>query len=153
MKKLFVLFSSILILTSSFAYRPPSVDEQLLRSFAINFPNAQKVIWQELQEAYIVSFIEDGIRIRITYLRNGNVTHLIRYYQEENLPLDIRFTIKQKFPKKTIFGVIEENLISNIQNLSKIIYHVTLEDESSWTKIKVEKHKRPKVVDKFNKQI
>src|SRR5687767_7018265 len=103
MKKLFVLFSSILILTSSFTYRPPSVDEQLLRSFAINFPNAKKVIWQELQEAYIVSFIEDGIRIRITYLRNGDVTHLIRYYQEENLPLDIRFTIKQKFPSKTIY--------------------------------------------------
>lgn len=95
MKKLFVLFSSLLISFYSFAYAPPKIDEQLLKSFAIQFPHAQKVIWQELEKAYAVSFIEDGIRVKIVYLRDGTVTHFLRYYLEENLSLDIRLAIKK----------------------------------------------------------
>lgn len=153
MKKLFVLLGSMLIMISSFANVPADIDEQLLRSFAFNFPKAQKVVWQELDEAYVVSFIEDDIRVRITYLRNGAVTYIIRYYFEKNLPLDVRLNIKKQFPDKKIFGIIEENLISNIENRNKIVYHVKLEDERSWYTVKVQKNKKLKLVEKLNKDI
>jgi hypothetical protein len=151
MKKLFILIGSVLMMISSFAYAPANIDEQLLRSFAFNFPNAQKVVWQEHDEAYVVSFTEDDIRMRITYLRNGEVTHILRYYYEQNLPLTIRLNIKKQFPDKKIFGVIEENLISNVENRSKIVYHVKLEDERNWYTIKIQKNKRVKLTEKLNK--
>ena len=151
MKKLFVLFSALLIILNSFGYAPPKIDDQILQTFAVQFPHAQKVVWQEADESYIVSFIEDGIRVRIVYLKDGSVTHLLRYYLEENLPLDIRLDVKKKFPDKNIFGIVEENIVSNIENRSKTYYFIKLEDENSWLTIKAEKHKRPKVVEKLNK--
>jgi hypothetical protein len=153
MKKLFVLIGSVLIMISSFAYAPANIDEQLLRSFAFNFPKAQRVVWHELDDAYVVSFIEDDIRVRITYLKDGAVTHIIRYYLEQNLPLDIRLNIKKQFPDKKIFGIIEENLISNLENRNKIIYHVKLEDERSWYTVKVQKNRKLKLGEKLNKEI
>lgn len=151
MKKLFVLFSALLIIFTSFGNTPVKIDDQILQTFAVQFPHAQKVIWQESDESYIVTFIEDGIRVRIVYLRNGSINHFLRYYLEENLPLDIRLNIKKKFPGRTIHGVIEENIVSNIENRSRTFYYVKLEDENSWLTIKTERHKKLKVVEKLNK--
>jgi hypothetical protein len=151
MKKLFVLFSALLIIVNSFGNTPIKIDDQILQTFAVQFPHAQKVVWQESNESYIVSFVEDGIRVRIVYLRNGNVTHFLRYYLEENLPLDIRLDVKKKFPGKDIYGIVEENLVSNIENRSKTAYFIKLQDENSWLTIKAERHRKPRVVEKLNK--
>ena len=153
MKKLFILSSALLIFFNSFASAPTKIDDQILQTFAVQFPHAQKVIWQEAKESYIVTFIEDGIRVRIVYLKDGSVNHFLRYYLEENLPLDIRLNIKKKFPGRNIHGVIEENIESNIENRSRTFYYVKLEDENSWLTVKAERHKRLKVVEKLNKHI
>ena len=80
MKKFFVLLVSVFIFLTASSNNPVKIDEQLLQSFAAQFPNAQKVVWQELEEAYTVSFVEDEIRVRVVYLRNGALTHFLRYY-------------------------------------------------------------------------
>ena len=153
MKKLLIVFASLLIAVSSYAHNPIHIDEQVLRSFELQFPNAQKVNWQESADAYLVSFVEDGIRVRIVYLRNGALTHFLRYYFEENLPLDLRLNLKSKYPGKTIYGVTEENLVSNIQNQSRTVYYVKLEDASSWFTVKVQKNRKMKVIEKLNKEL
>jgi len=153
MKKLFILFSSILIIANSFAYGANDIDEKFLQSFSSNFPNAQKVIWQELDNAYVVSFIEDEIRMRIIYLKNGVLTHFLRYYQEENLPLETRMNIKKKYPDKKIYGVIEEITISHLGNHAKTVYHVKLEDANNWFTIRIVKNKKFKLVEILNKDL
>lgn len=153
MKKLFVLFSAMLIGFSSFSHNPVKIDEQLLQDFSVQFPHAQKVVWQESEDAYIVSFIEDGIRLRVVYLRNGALTHFLRYYLEENLPLDVRLAVKKKYPGKSIYGVVEENISSNIQNKTSTIYYVKLEDETSWITVRVQRNKKLKIVEKLIKDI
>lgn len=153
MKKLFVLFSAMLIALFSFGHIPVKIDDQLLRTFAIQFPHAQKVVWQEHDDSYIVSFVEDGIRVRVVYLRNGHVTQFIRYYLEENLPLDIRLKVKKQFPGKDIHGIVEENIVSNLENRSKTIYYIKLQDEISWLTVRAERHKKYKLIEKFNKAI
>lgn len=151
MKKLFVLFSAMLIGFYAFANRPVKIDEQLLQNFSVQFPHAQKVVWQESDDAFIVSFIEDGIRLRVVYLRNGALTHFLRYYLEENLPLDIRLAVKNKFPGKSIYGVVEENITSNIQNKTSTVYYVKLEDDTSWTTVKVQRNKKLKIIERLIK--
>lgn len=153
MKKLFVLFSSFVIVLNSFAYNPIKIDEQLLQTFAVQFPNAHDIAWQELDDSYVVSFVEDDIRLRIVYFKNGDIIHLLRYYQEENLPLDIRLNLKKKYPGKKIFGVTEEIIISNHENRSKTVYFIKLEDEGSWFTIKAERHKKFKTIEKLDKDI
>lgn len=152
MKKFFVLLVSVFIFLTASSNNPVKIDEQLLQSFAAQFPNAQKVVWQELEEAYTVSFVEDEIRVRVVYLRNGALTHFLRYYLEESLPLHIRLTIKEKFPGQDIHGVIEENLVSHIENRTKTTYYVRLENETSWSTVKIEKGRKMKVIDRLTKQ-
>lgn len=153
MKRLFVLLSSLLFTLNSFADHPVKIDDHLLKTFAVQFPHAQKVVWTELSEAYIVSFIEDGIRLKVAYLRNGEITHFLRYYLEENMPLDIRLNLKKKYPGKEIYGVVEENIISNTENRSRTVYYVTLEDDTSWVRVKAERHKKFKLIEKLVKHI
>jgi hypothetical protein len=153
MKRLFVLLSALLFALNSFANDPVKIDDHLLKTFAVQFPHAQEVVWKELNEAYIVSFIEDGIRLKVTYLRNGEITHFLRYYLEENMPLDIRLNIKKKYPGKEIYGIVEENIVSNIENRSRTVYYITLEDNTGWIRIKAERHKKFKLIEKLVKQI
>lgn len=100
-----------------------------------------------------MSFVEDRIRVRIVYLRSGAVTHFLRYYLEETLPLDIRLTIKNKFPGKDIHGIVEENIFSHIENRTRTTYHVKLEDETSWVTVKVDKNRKLKVTERLIKQM
>ena len=76
----------------------------------------------------------------------------LRYYLEESLPLHIRLTIKEKFPGQDIHGVIEENLVSHIENRTKTTYYVRLENETSWSTVKIEKGRKMKVIDRLTKQ-
>lgn len=151
MKKLFVLFGAMLIGFHSLPNNPVKIDEQLLQNFSVQFPHAQKIVWQESEDAYTVSFVEDGIRLRVVYLRNGALTHFLRYYLEENLPLDVRLSVKKKFPGKSIYGVVEENLTSHIQNKTSTVYYIKLEDDCSWTTVRVQRNKKMKIVGKLNK--
>ena len=153
MKTFFVLLSILLFTFRSIANSPVKIDDQLLKTFASHFPHAQKVVWKELNEAYVVYFVEDGIRLRVVYLRNGEITHFLRYYLEENMPLDIRLNLKKKYPGKKIYGVVEENIVSNIENRNRTIYYVTMEDNSSWVTVKAERHKRYRIIEKRIKQI
>jgi len=54
------------------------VREQLLQEFHENFPDAEKVNWEELDNRYVVSFVDHGIASRITYKNNGDFSSSLR---------------------------------------------------------------------------
>src|SRR5437870_8817260 len=102
MKKLFVLLFTLLVVASSFANSPRNIDEKLLSILSTSFPHAERVSWQELSNTYVVSFIENGIRSRIVYQKDGQIVNVIRYYFEENLPVDVSMAAKRSFPGSSI---------------------------------------------------
>src|SRR6266540_5020986 len=102
MKKLFILFSALLISFSLLA-RDPGIDEKLIHLFNTSFPKAEQVHWFELPKAYVVSFIEDGLRSRIVYLKDGKLMEFTRYYFESKLPFLIQSKIKKVYPDKKVF--------------------------------------------------
>lgn len=151
MKKLLFTLVTLLIVTGSFANVFTDVDEDLRRSFNSSFPNAQKVTWEELDHAYVVAFVENGVRTRIMYLRDGTIVHFLRYYGEQQLPFHVRLSIKYKFPDKTIYGVVEEYTLINPEQLPSTTFHVKLEDATSWTTVKLERNGSWKVTENFQK--
>src|SRR5690242_10649639 len=114
MKKFFILFCSLLMGIGSFAFTPQNIDEKLLQIFKTSFPTAEDVNWFEAKDTYIVSFKENGVRTRAVYERNGKLHNLTRSYNESNLPYPIQLRIKQWYPDKKIFGVVE--MITNDGN-------------------------------------
>ena len=132
MKKIFVFVCFFLISLGSFAFFVRNIDEKLLRSFQEAFPNAQQVIWSELSETYIVYFMENGVRTRITYGKSGDFVEAFRYYGEQQLPPSILINIKKKFPGKRVFGVTEFSTISSVD------YYVKMVDAKHWITIKMD---------------
>jgi len=145
MKKLFVLFYSLMIGVSSFAYSGINVNEKLLQTFKERFPNAEQVSWTELPATYVVNFVEAGVRTNIIYDKDGVFVRSTRYYQEQSLPYYLLNTIKKKYNGKKIFSVTEISTPDGIE------YYVKLEDAKVWLTILLDNDGILGVVEKYKK--
>ena len=144
MKKFFVLpllLACMFFVSSAFA----GVNEKLLKAFKETFPQAAEVSWQELDESYVVNFMEGEVRTRITYDKEGNFTSSIRYYKEQNLPVNILCKLKKKYASEKIFGVTELTTDSHIE------YYVKLENDVNWISVKSDGEGNLEQVDKYKK--
>jgi hypothetical protein len=146
MKKLFILFYSLILGAGSFALDSKNFNEKLLRSFKETFPKAEQVIWTELPGTYIVSFVENGIRSRIVYDKTGDFISSTRTYTAEDLPYYILISITKKYPEKRIFGVTE------IASSSTVEYYIKMEDSKVWATFKVDSSGNLELVEKYKKQ-
>lgn len=151
MKKLLFILSTLLISVSLIARDPGEIKESLIKSFNASFPAAAEVHWYELPQAWIVNFVSNGIRSRITYLKDGKIAEFTRYYQEAELPFLIKSKVKKEYADKSIFGVIEVSTVAEGGSASKIEYYIKLEDGKSWTTVKFNAEEELEVVEKYKK--
>ena len=121
MKKIFL---AALILGCSFRVLAddPTVDEKVLTAFNKTFQYAQDVSWTVHTQSFEVKFKQDEITSRVTYDKEGNIIKTYRYYREDRLPLMVLAKLKNRYPDKSIYGVVEES------SEEGTTYHVTLED-------------------------
>ncbi|MGB8191229.1 MAG: hypothetical protein WCF67_04875 [Chitinophagaceae bacterium] len=149
MKKLLAFGVCLVLLTaSSFANVDPTVDnvnEKVLRAFQGTFPLVDEVKWKEYDNYYTVSFKQQTIQSEVRYDKEGNFLSSLRYYKEDMLPLSVLHQIKKKYPTKTVFGVTE--LIVG----TDVAYFVKLEDEKTWYTIKSDQQGNLSVYEKLRK--
>jgi hypothetical protein len=145
MKQFFILLYSLIISGTSFTFGMTPINEKLVRSFKETFPNAVQVMWTELPEAYLVNFVENGVRSRIVYDKNGNFVSSTRTYLAHDLPYYILISIKKKYPEKRIFGVTELGSGSTTE------YYIKMEDSKVWTTIKIDNGGNLELVEKYKK--
>ena len=77
---------------------------------------------------------------------NGVITHSMRFYQPELLPMNIMRIIKSNYKNKTLFGVTE------ITSGEDIAYFVKMEDDKYWYTIKFDGYGDHLLYEKFKKQ-
>ena len=152
MKKLTILFTALLFSALTFASDPGGIDEKLIRLFNTSFPKAEQVNWYELPKAYVVNFVENGIRGRIEYNKEGGATRYTRYYTGQNLPFVVQSSIKKAHPNKTVYGVIEVSSVSETANNARVDYFVKLQDAKHWTMVKADMDGNVKTVERVKKQ-
>ena len=144
MKKSLIISISMMVFSLAM-YANVEVNEKVLKSFKETFPKAEQVNWQEYSDNYVVNFMELGIRERITYDKDGNFVSATRYYLEENLPTNILFKVKKKYPGQKVFGVTE------VETDTSVDYYIKLEDSSNWTTVKSDVSGVMEVVEKYKK--
>ena len=149
MKKVILLATSaFLFLSTTFANVDPDredVNEKVLKVFEATFPVVTDVKWKEYTDYYSASFKQNGIQTEVRYDKEGNFISSLRYYKEERLPLSILTQLKKRYSSRTIFGVTELTVGSDVA------YFVTLEDEKTWLVIKADQAGNMQVQDKFRK--
>lgn len=148
MKKLLALIAVVGLGFQSLAFDP--VNEKLLESFKTSFPNAEQVKWQELPASFVVTFVEETIRARAYYDKDGELVQLIRYYKDSQLPFAVLHAIQKQFSGKKIFGVIEVTSTDNKKAI-ETVYHVKLEDGRNWITVRIDLSGHAVVTQKLRK--
>ena len=142
MKKTLITLSALLMMAATFAAAP---NEKVLKIFNATFTSPQDVSWYDHEDYYDVSFLQSGIRSSVKYDKEGNFLSSIRYYGEQNLPINIVCQLKKKYANKKIFGVTE------MTNSEEVNYYVKLEDDKTWVTIKVSGNGQMTAIEKYRK--
>ena len=140
-----VLFAQMHAIADS---SPATVNENLIKTIKAAFPLAEKVDWKETGDYYFVHFKGHEILSEIEYDHFGNFIASERYYNSVDLlPLHLARELHKRFPKKTVFGIIETN------TETETYYYVKLEDNKEWITVKGSSDGHMTVVEKFYKQL
>jgi Putative beta-lactamase-inhibitor-like, PepSY-like len=144
MKKV-LLFACTLIIAGSLFANKTDVTEKVLKTFKQTFTQAEDVVWSDNENIYMVKFTQQGIRTSVKFDEEGNFISSLRYYLSDQLPVDIQCKLKKKFPGQEIFGVTE-NIVGDDVN-----YYVKLEDEKTWTTVKIDNYRNMQITEKYKK--
>lgn len=129
MKKI-IIFVCLFAALGAAASAPPEVNEKVLKAFEETFVKATNVVWHEMENTYEARFKQSEIVVRASYDMNGKLLRTIRYYFEENLPINILTKLKKKYAGKSIFGVTES------ATEDEATYHIVLQDDKNWYFVK-----------------
>ena len=133
-------FLSLISLTTK-----ASVNEQVLKSFHSLFPRATHIKWVEYPNYFYVAFTQNDIQVRGYYDTLGNLLSAIRYYKQQDLPLNILQTVQKNYPGKKITVVTETSTKDQIE------YYVHLEDQKNIMIVKTGAIVSFELVEKFRK--
>lgn len=143
MKNLIAGFACLFLLTASCLAELPN--DKVLKTFQTTFASAKQVKWMEYGPYFEVSFVQANIQASVRYDKEGNFLSCTRYYDEQQLPVNIACKLKSKYADKTVFGITE------LTNAEDITYYVKMFDNKNWYCIKVDGNGRTEMVEKYRK--
>jgi hypothetical protein len=145
MKRTLLAGLSLMIALHSFAAFALPIDTSLEQAFHRNFPDATDVRWTGEVDGYSVSFVERGIRTRVTFDKKGKFTGELRNYTAEYLPFYLTNLLKQQYPRYEIIGVTEVTAATDINYFVKVMgpkYWMTICLQNDGTYNVVERYRR-----------
>lgn len=141
MKKILALFAGCLVFASTYA----DPNEKVLKAFKETFTAATNVKWSDLDDSYFVSFSNAGTMSRVRYDKEGNIIASTRYYQPNQLPMNIFTKLKKQYKNQDLFGVTE------VSAGEDIVYFVKMQDGKNWTTLRVDTEGNSEVFEKYKK--
>ena len=147
MKKQLLLIACLSgILSIGFFSAKAEISQKALQAFHLVFANAKHVKWSEYPDHYFVSFSQNDVLVKASYDRDGNLLSTLRYYNEQRLPLNILYQLKNRFPEKTI------NIVTEVSDTEGTVYFIQLKDEKGWMTVKADQNAEMEITDKFRYQ-
>ncbi|PWT77190.1 MAG: hypothetical protein C5B59_04640 [Bacteroidetes bacterium] len=121
------------------------VNTKAMRDFRKAFKNVSDEKWYSISSGYLAEFTDHSIKNSVVYDKKGNWVFTIRYYDEKDLPGDVRSQVKKTYYDYTITTVEE------IHVDDKVIYLVHLQNDSTWKKVRICDGEM-QLIEDFNKQ-
>jgi hypothetical protein len=109
-----------------------SVNIRVIRNFKKEFTAIENETWSMMRNGcYIVRFSKNNIFHRVEYNQKGHWLSTTKFYAPEYLSSSVRQAVMGTYHDYKIFCVAEVNVDS------RTAFVVTLEDETSWLKIRL----------------
>jgi hypothetical protein len=122
-----------------------AVNTKAMRDFKKTYPHIESEKWFSFKDGFAAKFTEDGIQRMVTYNRIGDWLYTIAYYEEKQLPEDIRALVKSSYYDYTI------TVVQEITARQQTIYLVHMQDANTWKTVRVADGEMS-VVEDFNKK-
>ncbi len=110
------------------------INFKAVQNFKNTYTNVWDETWEEVKSGFVARFTSNGVRTQNYYDKNGRWLHSIEYYNETNLPKDVRATVKINYYDYTITSVQEINMTKNNE---RPIYLVRLKYNNDHKTIRV----------------
>lgn len=110
------------------------ISDNVQKKFKKTFPGITGESWEKIDNGYSVVFRNGNVQNRVYFTQKGNIRLQMSYYNEAELPADIRARVKSVYYDYNIFTVQEINL-----DRTKF-YLVSLEDKNTWKIIRVDEN-------------
>ena len=109
-----------------------SVNIRVIRNFKKEFTSVENETWSMMRNScYIVRFKKDNVFYRVEYNQKGHWLSTTKFYSPEHLSAAVTQAVMGTYHDYKIFSVAEVNVDS------RIAFIVTLEDETSWLKVRL----------------
>ncbi|HEX3080145.1 MAG TPA: hypothetical protein VHQ04_06765 [Puia sp.] len=100
-------------------------NSKAVRDFHTRFQKVENAMWFSDQNGFMSYFIKNGFGNRVFYDRKGHWEFSLILYTEDQLPVDLRASVKSKYFDLAI------TLIEEVQTNNGMVYIVHLEDKSN----------------------
>jgi hypothetical protein len=109
-----------------------TISTRAIKNFNAEFGKTVASKWFKLLNGFVAHFTVDNILNRSYYDKRGNWLYSTQYYYDEKkLPKEVRAIVKSTYYDYSISGIQE------IHVEDKIVFLVSVKDETSWKKIRV----------------
>jgi hypothetical protein len=106
------------------------VNVRARRDFVSRFGDVTNEVWHTSKGSYIAVFYRDSTQYRVIYNERGDLSYIMKYYEETKLDRDVRAQIKSTYYDYKIY-IVQEIIIPD----NPIVYIVNLQGETDWKKI------------------
>jgi len=107
------------------------VNKKAMHDFKKSFKDVSNEKWYSIRNGFLVEFSLNSSRNRVVYDKKGNWRFTVSYYDEKNLPAEIRAIVKPVYYDYTISRVEE------VHADDQIIYIVHVQNNSSLKTLRV----------------
>ena len=109
-----------------------NVSARVSKAFSQLFPDASNMRWYQLDQKFLVKFIENDQENKALFGKGGSLIYHIKYGEEKHLPTDVRRIIKSTYFDQSITRVLKVN------QDQRNIWVVSMEDPKDYIWVRVE---------------
>ena len=107
------------------------VNQKAMHDFKKTFKDVNNEKWYSIKNGFLAEFSLNTSKSRVVYDKKGNWRFTVSYYDEKNLPAEIRAIVKPVYYDYTISRVEEVHVND------QIIYFVRVQNDSSLKTLRV----------------
>ena len=120
-------------------------NSKAIRDFQTRFQKVDNAKWYSDQNGFMSYFIKNGYGNKVFYDRKGHWQFSLILYAEDQLPVDLRASVKSRYFDLAI------TLIEEVQTNDGMVYIVHLEDKSNIKILKLSKDAEMEILQEMTK--
>jgi hypothetical protein len=121
------------------------LNAKAIRDFQTRFQKVENVMWFSDHNGYMSYFMKNGYWNRVFYDKKGHWQFSLILYAEDQLPVDLRASVKARYFDFAI------TLIEEVQTNDGMVYIVHLEDKSNIKILRLSKDAEMEILQEMTK--